>query len=58
MGEQNIVENANESIAVVQNGIIEYINSAGAGHLGYEVEELAGQPFTKFMHPKMWNIFV
>jgi|GEM_PF-4363952 PAS domain S-box-containing protein len=43
------VENANEGIAVVQKGIIRFINPALTRMTGYTAEEVLGRPFTDFL---------
>ena len=48
---RNLVERANDGIAIVQDAIIEYVNPILAEIAGYTVEELVGTPFTHYVHP-------
>jgi len=46
-----VVENANEAIFIVQEGIIKFPNRKTMELSGYEKEELTGVPFLEFIHP-------
>ena len=46
-----VVENANEVIAVAQDGKLRFFNSRMAELLGYSREELTSRPFFEFVHP-------
>lgn len=48
---RSVVENANEAISVVQNGIIKFANAKVAEVTGYTVEELNAMPAEKLIHP-------
>jgi PAS domain S-box-containing protein len=47
-----LVETANESIIVIQDGMIRFINSKTIGHFGYTREELFTTPINEFLHPE------
>jgi len=47
---QNLVENANESITVIQDGYIQSANPATETITGYTPEELSSRPFIDFIH--------
>lgn len=46
-----VVENANEAIVVVQEGIIRFTNRKSSEITGYSEEELTSRPFLDFIHP-------
>ena len=46
-----VVENANEGIAVLQDGILKFANPRFANATGYSVEELLSKPFVELIHP-------
>ena len=46
-----VVENTNEAIAVIQDGLIRFGNRRFAAVSGYAVEECLGRPFMEFVHP-------
>jgi|GEM_PF-408504 len=46
-----VVENANEGIAVLQDGILKFTNPGFANATGYSVEELLYKPFVELIHP-------
>ena len=48
---RNLVERANDGIAIVQDVIIQYVNPRLAQMIGYSVEELIGSPFADFLIP-------
>jgi PAS domain S-box-containing protein len=45
-----VVENANEAIAIVQDGFIKYINPKGEKITGYSKEELSAFPYLDIIH--------
>jgi PAS domain S-box-containing protein len=47
---RQVVENANEAIAVVQDGRIRYANPQCARLSGFELDELYARPFLTFVH--------
>ena len=46
-----VVENANEAIAVTQDGLVRFGNRRFARVSGYAPEEYLGKPFLDFVHP-------
>lgn len=48
---RRLVENVNEGISVVQDGLIRYVNPRLAELLGYNASELLGQPSLNYVHP-------
>ncbi len=46
-----VVENANETIFVVQDGMIRFANRTVEEKLGYSYAELESKPFLDFVHP-------
>jgi PAS domain S-box-containing protein len=47
-----LIETANESIVVVQDGLLKFVNSASIGLMGgYSEQELMDRPFSEFIHP-------
>jgi PAS domain S-box-containing protein len=48
---REVVERANDGIAVIQDGMIKYVNPCLAKMTGYTVEEGTDSPFTNFVHP-------
>lgn len=46
-----VVENANELIFVIQDGIVQFANARVTETLGYSIEELGSRPFLEFVHP-------
>jgi PAS domain S-box-containing protein len=46
-----VVENANEAIVVVQDGVLKFANSKSIEITGYSQEELTSRPFVEFIHP-------
>jgi PAS domain S-box-containing protein len=47
-----VVENANDAVAVAQDGMIRFVNRRGIELSGYSEEELKAQPFIELVHPK------
>jgi len=47
-----LVENANEGIVVVQEGIVAFTNPKAVEIMGCSREELIGRPFAEFVHPE------
>ena len=45
-----VVENANEAIVVVQDGMIKFVNPKTTEISGYSEEELTSRPFPEFIH--------
>jgi len=48
---RTVIENAGEGIAVVQDGILQFINPHFKDTTGYSEEELTSGPFIEFVHP-------
>ena len=46
-----IVENANEAIVVVQDGVLKFFNQKTEEFSGYTRDELQGKPFLDLIHP-------
>jgi len=46
-----LVENANEAIFVIQDGILRFFNIKNIELIGYSKEELTSTPFINFVHP-------
>lgn len=46
-----LVENSNETIIVIQNGIIRFINEKAIESFGYSKQELLSTPISEFIHP-------
>ncbi len=45
-----LVENANDSIFIIQGGLIQFVNSSTCKMGGYTQDELLGVPFEEFVH--------
>ena len=48
---RNLVELANDGIAIIQDELIKYINPRLAEIAGYTVDELTGKPFSDYIYP-------
>ena len=49
---RNLVERANDGIAIIQDGELKYVNRRAAEMLGYTVDQLTGGAlFTDYIHP-------
>jgi PAS domain S-box-containing protein len=53
-----VVENAKESIIIVQDVKVVFVNSAAIGMIGYSKEILTSKSFTDFIHPDDLNMVV
>lgn len=53
-----LVENANESIIVAQDGFVQYANPRTFELIDYTPDELIASPFTAFIHPEDRNLVV
>jgi PAS domain S-box-containing protein/putative nucleotidyltransferase with HDIG domain len=53
-----VVENAKESIFIIQDIKIVFVNRAVIGMVGYSKETLTSKPFTDFIHPDDLNMVV
>jgi two-component system, cell cycle sensor histidine kinase and response regulator CckA len=49
---RNLVEHANDGIAIIQDTLIKYINPRLAEICGYTYDEVVGKPFTDYIHPE------
>jgi len=47
-----VVENANDAIFIVQDGMIKFPNHRLLNFVGYTDQEIAGVPFSSFIHPE------
>ncbi len=48
---RQLVENANEAIIVVQDGLLKFVNRTAIEMTGYSEAELISRPFLEFIHP-------
>ena len=48
---RNLVERANDGIAIIQDTLIKYINPRLSEICGYTFDEVAGKPFSIFIYP-------
>jgi len=48
---RRLVENVNEGISVVQDGLVRYVNPTLCELLGYRETDLLGQPSLNYVHP-------
>lgn len=48
---REVVERANDGIAIIQDGLLKYVNPCLAEMTGHTVEEGLDSPFTDFVHP-------
>jgi PAS domain S-box-containing protein len=48
---RNVVERANDGMAILQDRIVKYVNPRLAEEVGYATEELIGTPFDDYIHP-------
>ncbi len=55
---RQLAENAGEAILVVQDGMVKFINPKGEELSGYSLEELAAQPFVRFIYPDDANMVI
>ena len=46
-----LVENANETILVIQDGIVKFVNSRAVASFGYSEQEFLSIPVFEFIHP-------
>jgi PAS domain S-box-containing protein len=49
---RNLVERANDGIAIIQDALIKYINPRLSEICGYTFDEVAGKPFSVFIYPE------
>ena len=49
---RTLVENANESIVVAQDGMLKFVNRMTCEITGYSEQELTSKPFPEFIHPE------
>jgi PAS domain S-box-containing protein len=47
-----LVENANDAIFIIQDGVVKFPNPRTVEMLGYSLEELEKIPFDRFIHPE------
>ncbi|UCG89808.1 MAG: PAS domain S-box protein [Candidatus Heimdallarchaeota archaeon] len=50
---RNLVERANDGIAIVQDSLIKYVNPSLAKMTGYTAEELYNTPILNYIHPEV-----
>ncbi len=48
---RNVVERANDGIAIVQDRVVKYVNATLAEAVGCTIEELIGTPFADYIYP-------
>ena len=48
---RNLIERANDGIAIIQDNIVKYVNPRLADMWGGKIEEVIGTPFTDYVHP-------
>ncbi|KYK32367.1 MAG: PAS domain S-box protein [Theionarchaea archaeon] len=48
---KNVIERANDGIAIIQDAVIKYINPRLTEISGYTADEVVGTPFTGYVHP-------
>ncbi len=48
---QTLVENANEAILVIQDGMVKFVNSKASESFGYTEQELLSTPIFELIHP-------
>jgi PAS domain S-box-containing protein len=48
---RNFVERAHDGIAVIQDGIVRYLNPVLADFFGGPIEQIIGTAFTRYVHP-------
>jgi PAS domain S-box-containing protein len=48
---RNVVERANDMVAIVQDTLIKYINTRSLEMLGYPPKQMIGTPITEYVHP-------
>ncbi len=49
---REVVENAQEGICVLQNGMLRFVNRSMINTLGYKEDEWEGKSFLEFIHPE------
>jgi len=47
-----VVENVDQTILIVQDGIIQFVNQGGALLTGYDLAALTGSDYTEYIHPE------
>lgn len=55
---RNVVERANDMVAIVQDTIIKYINTRSSEMLGYLPKQMIGTPITEYVHPDELQRFI
>jgi PAS domain S-box-containing protein len=53
----SIMQNVNEGIALIQDGVLKFGNPKISDILGYSKEELTSKPFREFILPEDWDRF-
>jgi len=48
---QNVIEQASDGVAIIQDGLFKYVNPQMAEMSGYPAEELVDTPFSEYIHP-------
>ena len=46
-----LLENLNEGIFVVKDGVLKFVNSRAVEFTGFSADELTSKPFLEFVHP-------
>ncbi|MBE9509296.1 MAG: PAS domain S-box protein [Bacteroidetes bacterium] len=55
---RNVVERANDMIAIIQDSKIKYVNQKAVDSLGYPLSNLLNKNFIKFVHPDEYDILI
>ncbi|MHA1946451.1 MAG: PAS domain S-box protein [Candidatus Hodarchaeales archaeon] len=53
---KSIVENANDGIIVIQDGLVSFANKKAEILLGIKIEDAIGEPFLNFIHPNSLSL--
>jgi PAS domain S-box-containing protein len=48
---RNMVERANDGVAILQNDLVKYVNPKMAAMIGYEADEIVDTHFKNYLHP-------
>lgn len=48
---RSVVERASDGVAIIQDGIVKYVNTRAMEMTGYSLEQVIDAPFTDYIHP-------